>query len=691
MMKKIFYTLLVAAIVGMVSCKESAPAYDPAPKVDGAEVFFDSKAPSKVEINDSGIIEVNVLRGKTTDAVVVGVTSVANAIFNVPSSVSFAAGSDKAVLSISYDIADVVMDQTYPFELALSNDVTPYGVQSINFDAILPNPIVWNDITTVSWYSENFMSTFWSLESPLLRKVKMQKQEGKEIYRMVAPFGEKYPYNDPGDWFTDKDYNLVIDCETDGWKDEAAGIRYATVAAQQMGLDRGYGSISIAGFYPNFNGSTLESAGEFNVNTKTFVFPERTLLINMPNYQSGGWYYCKENMIYLDERYMTTDYNTLKYSLLYGGEAKSMIFSNDGVTPVSFTQKLGYNAKDQVYYLADYFTDGFGLAFISDAVADLTNDSEISKLDSPQETGLQIFGSPVYYEIRKGSVSIGDDKLPTFTVTVRIYTKDAAGNIEFLFGDFNEVYTATSFPEEYSVDDLKGVTKASYVGTFIMTAKNYFNDGIEYEMPVTITDAGIMTDASGNGFEAFIVKGLSGMDPSRYSDEVIAEWYNGYMYFFSQNAQAFGSYSISFLTGFADASTKTVYSGDGYVVGGIVKTNNKLALVDYPSNPNPLNGFIYSAGSAGSLAINYNYYGPKSPASGAPVAYAPAYLANSAIAASITTRSEVSVPFINASQVSTVVKAKAATPAKTVNTSNVSKFETSRGNILEGIGQSIEM
>jgi len=116
------------------------------------------------------------------------------------------------------------------------------------------------------------------------------------LYRLVNPYGEKYPFNDPGDWDESKDYYLEINAI------DPAGVYIPHW--QEVGVDWGYGYIkmsSVAG--RNIaNGSTVEeqksegNCGKF-VNG-VITFPTNSLLIALPTYPTsnpGAFYEANEN------------------------------------------------------------------------------------------------------------------------------------------------------------------------------------------------------------------------------------------------------------------------------------------------------------------------------------------------------------------------------------------------------------
>ncbi|MBQ8938411.1 MAG: hypothetical protein IJ066_11980, partial [Bacteroidaceae bacterium] len=109
---------------------------------------------------------------------------------------------------------------------------------------------------------------------PITYEVEIQKNIVEEgLYRLVNPYGEAYPYNDPGDWDTTKDYYMVID---------ATDPDYVWVPAFETGLNWGNGPMTIAGYVQLYldNGNSMAvikaNAPELfgTLEDGVFTFPE---------------------------------------------------------------------------------------------------------------------------------------------------------------------------------------------------------------------------------------------------------------------------------------------------------------------------------------------------------------------------------------------------------------------------------
>ena len=187
-MNKIFKSAFVAlvALIGltMTSCVNKYD-YDAA-TASGEQVYFDNST-SKVALSkDATSFTVPVLRVATTEAATIALTSTdESGIFTIPSSVSFAAGENKALITIGYDPTKLEYDDFKTITLSLSDASygTPYGFSSLSFLAGIPSPFV-----TIG--KAKFMDS-WMYDAETYFDVTLQQNEiNPDIYRIVNPYDE---------------------------------------------------------------------------------------------------------------------------------------------------------------------------------------------------------------------------------------------------------------------------------------------------------------------------------------------------------------------------------------------------------------------------------------------------------------------------------------------------------------------
>jgi hypothetical protein len=105
-----------------------------------------------------------------------------------------------------------------------------------------PNPEVFKSLGMCS-YTDDIVCTTFGL-STVTYEVEIQESvDNPGKYRLVNPYGEIYPYNEPGDWDADNTYYLTID---------ATDPDYVNLVQSDLGIDWGYGPItamSLADYY----------------------------------------------------------------------------------------------------------------------------------------------------------------------------------------------------------------------------------------------------------------------------------------------------------------------------------------------------------------------------------------------------------------------------------------------------------
>lgn len=144
-----FSILALAAVAtfGFTACSND-DQYNPGDPSDG--VYFDGEGTLQISASPTEtMFAVNVYRQGITGAATykVDVTTENSELFDIPSSVSFAEGSNSAYFEIGYNAADLSSSETYTVELALDKDVPvcAYGSATvtlvINLQKALSEPI----------------------------------------------------------------------------------------------------------------------------------------------------------------------------------------------------------------------------------------------------------------------------------------------------------------------------------------------------------------------------------------------------------------------------------------------------------------------------------------------------------------------------------------------------------------------
>ena len=118
-------------------------------------------------------------------------------------------------------------------------------------------------------YTDDLIEGIFSAAVPVSYEVEvLESTKTPGLYRLKNPYGEAYPYNEDGDWDDSMDYFLEID---------ATDPNAVSIDAQELGLDWGYGMISVVGVATG----TLANG--------VITFPEKAFYLAMAGYNGGNW------------------------------------------------------------------------------------------------------------------------------------------------------------------------------------------------------------------------------------------------------------------------------------------------------------------------------------------------------------------------------------------------------------------
>lgn len=187
----------VAAIMALslAACDEDDD-YTPAAQEQGQQIYFSSEASTSIIASSAETsVSIPVCRVVTTDAVTVPI-AVTNekGDFEVPTSVSFAAGQNKADLVLTYDPEKVGFDNysTITVTIADEQNTTVYGSSTFTFTVGIPAP--WTSLGKAQ-----FNETWWSGAT---YNVELQQNDlDGQRYRLVKPFADKGSYVDGAEYF----------------------------------------------------------------------------------------------------------------------------------------------------------------------------------------------------------------------------------------------------------------------------------------------------------------------------------------------------------------------------------------------------------------------------------------------------------------------------------------------------------
>ena len=272
-MKNIFKSIFVLAGAAFmaVSCNVDfiGQKYSAA-DAGTAGVSFLQKVVSDTELPaNTTSYDITIGRSSTDAAATVNIQSTLPAGI-CPSTVTFAAGQSSA--NITLDLSNVSVGTLVKGALTLA-DQPDYANSKINVS--LQKAYKWAHYGTVKLTDGLVCSVFTALS--ITWEVEADKAEGFEVYRLIDPYGEAYPYNDPGDW-----KNGVK------WVFDATNPNKVTFERTYLGFDWGYGEFNVY----------LLDGGEGKMVNKVITFPAKGMVFDLPDY--GSFYGNAEGNFKLD-------------------------------------------------------------------------------------------------------------------------------------------------------------------------------------------------------------------------------------------------------------------------------------------------------------------------------------------------------------------------------------------------------
>ena len=147
------------------------------------------------------------------------------------------------------------------------------------------NPEVFKSLGKAK-FTDNLISYAFEVD-PVTYEVEVEEsQDNPGKYRLKNPYGEIYPYNDPGDWDDTQDYYLVID---------ATDPDYVNIVESELGVDWGYGMMSAMSTADLLianevaTAEDLKKAGYYGVlKDGVITFEEETILLLFGEYAIPG-------------------------------------------------------------------------------------------------------------------------------------------------------------------------------------------------------------------------------------------------------------------------------------------------------------------------------------------------------------------------------------------------------------------
>ena len=225
--------------------------------------------------------------------------------------VIFKNGEANTQFILNVDEANFKGGKKYTAELA-------FVVDSVNFfehnysltgnaktSISLQMPYTWESIGKAV-YTDDVVTTFFGLPQIVSYEVEAERAlESEGVIRLKNVYGAAYPYNEPGDYDTKKDYYVQINCEDptavyiDGRCD--------------TGMNWGYGNFIFTSYawYLLDKGNPFDAvkeAGLFGTLDENLciTFPAGAVLVGMAEYNNGGLYQGNKNGMFKVDLSTTT-------------------------------------------------------------------------------------------------------------------------------------------------------------------------------------------------------------------------------------------------------------------------------------------------------------------------------------------------------------------------------------------------
>ena len=560
-MKLINKIFLLGALIGLVAfigCSEDdlvTPTPSPAAPEGTQGVYFPAtKSVFEFMPVDPTEVTLKIARAKSEGAVEVPITVEVNEdnVFNIPSSVSFADGETEATFKVTFPSAEE--GKKYNLKLTVEGDqyVNPY-VEGVAYLETSVMRVKWEPLDEPMVYIEGGFRSIWGGIDPVPVYVDAEKAVLGDVtrYRFTNFYNRVstevdddgiyngFPYNTLERIDPDNDYLTTIEIGGDkGTANEVfmyshfTGVEWSTYGPVYMGSI--YGNLTVGGEPAKKDEYPLGVLKDGII-----TFPENSLF-----YQDNDGisihsnpttiYLTKE--IYLEANKEIKDFNDLEYELIEGDVSTfaSKAFNNNWpqtlAKAVDIDEENEESAYKNLYYLADLYSEGKGVAFY------YNEKSGRVTIPENQPIGATVFGQDLYVSAstkNKSSVVVKDNGLTEYTLGMIFHYEDGT-----IVGDFAERYLYSEDPISYDIGD--------FVGNFTMTGSSLFQGEDDAKMKVKIEE--------GENENELLITGM------QYAEEVVATFdpLTSMISIAPQALADFGSYDISLLTVTLEGSSLSI-------------------------------------------------------------------------------------------------------------------------------------
>ncbi len=472
---KIFYLTLVAIIAGLFTACENKD-FEAGPTVDGMQVYFPTTVPASYYLGeDENSVTIPVKRIVTDEAAAINILgSDESELFDIPSSVSFAAGEDTASLKITFDRSKLVDGMEYPVSLLINdeNNTTPYGESSLSI-IIAPWPWI---LEGEGLFRDDWLTSMFRGDASANIPVNIHRHKTREgIYMIEDMYG--WNFLEPFFGYSRSEIeaglvrytptNITINCS------DPNGVFIPRQFSGITDIDSDYGDYEIA---------TLQD-GLGKLEDGIITFPERGLALFC---LKGGQYANTSGMF----RIVFPGIEIADYSL--AAEYDGMKVEADGTTTsayVNFT--YGDDATGFHYTVASGNLGDDDIEAAVAAIVDGTNEDvvKVTELAEEGNTVTEKFALPSGGIYTLVAVALDKEGKPTVkgTASIKFYFPGAGGGtapdceitVELMkVSEFNPNLVA-QYPDETSLAAMITGKELSEVTYYVNTTSliNAIDDG----------------------------------------------------------------------------------------------------------------------------------------------------------------------------------------------------------------------
>ena len=176
--------ILLSSMLSLSSCSEDDEFTPGAGLVAGSpELSFSSDNVQAIELDpaDPTSIDIQIHRSNTQTEGTYSIKVLSNPdnVFNVPKNVTFTAGQEEAIVTATFDKAEI--GKSYTLELGFDNtDINPYGTAK-TLCAYTITRVKWNTLGTGQWL-DGFWYGFWD------EVTIQQREDDPSTYRINNPY-----------------------------------------------------------------------------------------------------------------------------------------------------------------------------------------------------------------------------------------------------------------------------------------------------------------------------------------------------------------------------------------------------------------------------------------------------------------------------------------------------------------------